>query len=343
MQRQPKLTAATLVHHVVSDLLHQHQYVHADFPELVDLAVIGTGLGILRSNFDFVMKTGSFWDSTYWNALQRPFLDANTLAYANSIAAWVRNEKDPAWASELPGELKRPMRKSLKYLFNTNDSFFNPATSGRALLKQSQREWLEMCSDSLTSTQIIAIRHLQRDEQMIDKQEHVLLDNLRSTVRPVVLNSISAVESLQLTSEEVARELRYLVENRDDEIRARAMIALTKLGQLDRVSVDVAAKMVDSNARHVIFAGVFAISSLESLPENALQATERGFVRALQSCDYEFVGLFAAALTQCLENPDSHVQRLLQDEQPEYLQIAMDALQTAREHSVAGGESQKAG
>ncbi len=336
MNYQPKLTAATVIHHVVCDMLYQHEFDIVDFPEIVDLAVINTGLGILRSNFDFVKKTGSFWDSTHWTAVPRPFLDAQTLAYANAVAAWVRSDKNPAWASELPSELIRPMRKSLKYLFSTNDSFFDPATAGQSSLTQSQGEWLELAGQKSTSKQLVAIRHLQADEQLEDKQEILLLDKLRSPARTIVLHSISAVESLKLASKSIAEELRFLAEHRDDEIRAKAMITLTKLGQIDETTIGSAAKMIDGNARHVVFAGVFALSSLDSVPEDVLRVMERGFVRALQTCDYEFVGLFAAAFDKCLDNPDSRIKQLLQDEQPEYLQIAMEALQNVHEQSAAG-------
>ena len=335
MNREPNLTAATVIHHVVGDLLYQQKFDNAKLPEIVDLAVINTGLGILQSNLSFVKKAISFWDSTYWTAFPRPFLDSNTLAYANAVAAWVRRDKDPAWANELPDDVKRPMRKSLKYLFSTNDSFFHPSTAGQALLTQSQSEWLKMAAQSSTSKQVVAIRHLEVDEQLGDQQEILLLDKLRSHARPIVLHSISAVESLNLASEPIASELRFLVENRDDEIRAKAMIALTKLGQLDDATIVHAAKWVDSRVRHVVFAGIFALSSLESVTDDVLRVAERAFIRALQTCDYEFVGLFTAALDRWLDDSESYIKQLLQDDQPEYLEIAAEALQNVREQSSA--------
>lgn len=334
MSRETRLTATALIQHLVCDLLYQHEFDILDFPEIVDLAVISTGLGMLRSSFDFVKKTGAYWDSTDWTAFPRPFLVSQTLAYANAIAAWVRNDRDPAWASDLPSELRRPMRKSLKYLFSTKDSFLDPSTANRELLTQSQRDWLKMATQSSTTEQVVAIRHLQFDEQLVDQQVSLLLDKLRSPARTIVLHSISAIESLKLPSKPIAEELRFLAENRDDEIRAKAMITLAKLGQVDELTMACAAKMVDSNARHVIFAGVFALSSVEAVPEDVLRVMERGFLRALQTCDYEFVSLFAAAFKRCLDNPDARIEHLLQDEQPEYLQIAMEALQGVREQSA---------
>lgn len=335
MDLEPKLTAATLAHHVVADLLYQHKFSYAHFPEIVDLAVINTGLGMLQSNFSFVKQVGSFWDSTYWDAAPRPFLDSNALAYANAIAAWVRRDKDPAWANDLPGDVKRPMRKSLKYLFKTNDSFFQPSAANQNLLKQSQRDWLQMASQSSPSQQVVAIRHLEIDEGLEAQQEVLLLEKLQSPGRSIVLHSISAVERLKLASEPVAGELRLLVEFRDDEIRAKAMIALAKLGQLDELSIGNAAKMIDSSVRFVVFAGMFSLSTLESVSDHVLRSAERGFIRALQTCDYEFVGMFATAFDRWLDDPVAHIEQLLRDDQQEYLAIAVESLQNVREQSVA--------
>ena len=334
MGEQPRLTAATLIHHTVGDLLSQHKFGFVHFPEVVELAVVNTGLGTVQNSFSFVKQVGAYWDSTYWDAAPRPFLDSQSRAYANALAAWIRGEQDPIWARGLSADVKRPMFKSLKYLFKTNDSFFDPATSGRHLLTQSQREWLELAAQPSESRQIIAIRQFQIDEQLRGPQEKLLLEKLRSASRPLILHSISVIESLKLDTESVAHELNSLLENRDDEIRAKALIAIAKLGKLDEFAIGQAAKMVDDRVKHVVYAGVFALCTLESVPEQVMRATERGFFRALQNCDYEFVGLFVAAFNRWLGDPGAHFERLMQDEEPGYLEIALEALQNIREQSV---------
>ena len=123
------VTAAALINFVVSDMLHQNNFSYAHFPELVDLAVIGTGLGTVRANVALVNNKGSYWDTTHWLAMPKPFLGAQSLAYAMAIVAWCRDEHDPQWSSNLPAEIKGPMKKSLKYLNKTNDSFFQPKAS----------------------------------------------------------------------------------------------------------------------------------------------------------------------------------------------------------------------
>ena len=299
------------------------------------MAVIATGLGALQNGLSFVKQSGSFWDSTYWDVYPRPFLDTNALAYANAVVAWARNDTDPAWAEGLLSEARRPLKKSLKYLFKTGDCFFDPSTAAPGLLNQSQDKWIEMAKQPSISKQVVAIRSLAPDQQFSQNQESLLVEKLRSPERVVVLHSISAVESLELDGPAIVDELRLLAENRDDEIRAKAIIALTRLDQLDEPSIGLAAKMINDQVKYVSFAGVFALSSLESVRESTLRAAEGGLLRALQSCDYEFVGLYAAALTRWLDDPQSHVKQLLQGDEPEYLQIVLDALEKVAEQNAA--------
>lgn len=335
LQQDPELTAATIIHGIVEDLLSRNKFGYSHFPEIVDLAVIHTGLGTLQSRFEFVKQSPSFWDVTYWDAVPRPFLDANALAYASALAAWIRGEQDPDWANGLPATVKRPMRKSLKFLFKTEDSFFHPSTGGSPLLKQSQSQWQEMANAKQVTKQVIAVRHFEIDDQSLAQHELVLLEKLRSSSNAIVAHSISAVTSLKLATEPIAVELRLLAENKDDLIRAKSIIALAKLRLLDDESILLAGKMLDSSVKYVTYAGLFAAESLETVPTPVLRAAERQLLKALQTCNYEFVGLFATAFSHWLDDPESHFERLFENDQPDYLEIALEALASSREQSTS--------
>jgi hypothetical protein len=158
------------------------------------------------------------------------------------------------------------------------------------------------------------------------QQEQILVDKLRATDRAIVLNSIRAVEATQMASEPIAGELRLLVEDPDDEVRSKAMIAMARNGMLDEATLGIATKMVGSNVKHAVFAGMLALSSQNSVSDDVVRVVERGFIRSLQSVDYEFIGLFAAAFNRWFDEPQLRIQQLLQIEFPEYLELATDAL-----------------
>jgi hypothetical protein len=217
-----------------------------------------------------------------------------------------------------------------KCRFKTKDSFFQPS-KGQALLGQSQSQWWKLAASESPSQQLVALRHLQSDKELSDGQESLLLEKLRSANHAIVLHAIAAAERMSvnhrpIAGESVVRELRTLADHRDDEVCAKAMCSLTRLAKLDETTVEVASNMLASNVRHVVFAGLHALASLDSIPDPTLSLVDRGFVRALRACDYEFVGLFATAYNRWIDDPRSHVEDLLQDS-PEYLPVALDALQ----------------
>ncbi len=321
---------ATLIHGVVEDMLHQNDLAEARLPEVVELAVIATGLGMPRSSVLLVGKAATFWDSTQWNIAPRPFLDTQSLAYAVALAGWTREANKPDWASDLLGELKRPMQGSLKYLLKTNDSFYQPAKK-QSLCNQSEPQWWELAASPFVSSQVIALRHVSSSSKLSDRHETLVLEKLRSPNRAIRLNAIEAVERMsgqcpEVASEAIVAELKLSSDHRDDEVRAKAMCTVTRLGKLDDITLEVATHLLESPARHVVFAGVYALSTLETVPEATLKLANRNLLRALQACDYEFVELFAKAFTRWVDDPRAHMEQLLQDS-PEYLPVALDALQ----------------
>ncbi|KAA1262597.1 hypothetical protein LF1_51640 [Rubripirellula obstinata] len=337
LDSDPAMGIATLINGVVCDLLSQHNFAGAHLPEQVDLAVVGMGLGVIRNGISLVAKHPVYWDSTQWDVFPRPFLDGKSLAYANAIAAWSRDDAAPKWSNDLPSDLRRPMRKSLKFLLKTNDSFFQPRDK-QALLAQSQSEWWKLAADSSTSNQVIALRHLKSDGKLDDRQASLLLDRLHSSNVAITLNAIAAIERLAIQqpaicSESMVHELRSLTDHRDDAVRAKAMCVLAKLGGLDEATVETAATMLETNRKHVVFAGLYALSTQDSVPDEVLPALDRCFAGVLRACDYEFIDLISAAYRRLLDDPQSHFEELFQSS-PEHLPIALEALQRVAESPV---------
>ena len=335
IDEDPKLAAATVINAVVADLLYLSNFQYPDYPELVDLAVVATGLGVLRSRFGFVNKSGAFWDSTQWMAFPRPFLDAHGMAYTNAVAAWARDESAPEWAADLT-EVKRPMRSSLKFLHKTGCSFFQPSQA-KSLLGRPQSEWWQVAASGTPCQQVVALRHLASDDSLSGDQEQLLSQKLQSNNRAIALHAVDAAARLNASSDDVVRGLRELVSDNDEELRSKSMCVVTQLGLLDQASIDTAADMLDSSTRHNVFAGLYALASQDSVPDYILPPVDRAFKRALKACDYEFVGLFIEAYKRWNPDPQAYLQELLQDDSPEYLQIATDALEGTPQEVVSIG------
>ncbi len=339
MESERPLVTASIIGGVVSDLLYQSDFEWPHYPEWVDLAVIGTGLGVLRSGFAFVKKGGLHWDSTQWSAVPRPFLNIPSLAYANALAAWTRQDASPSWSRELNTEIRRPVKASIKYLFKTGDSFFPldshaPSTGNPSQVNSpSQDDWWSRAAKAEPSSRVIALGQLQREGDISAPQRSTLVEALQSNNRSVVLHGIATVERMSVEGDAIAVELRSLVNDRDDEIRAKSLCTLTTLGMLDDATVQLTDEMLESHFRHNVFAGVYALSTLDSIPEFLLPSVQSAFMRALKSCDYEFVGLFAAAYNRWFDDPKAQVEAFLYDS-PELLPIAVDAIERPGQDAV---------
>jgi len=337
------LSVATVIHFVIVDLLVQSDFPGAHLPEIVDAAAIATGLGILRSQIDLVSKSGKFWDSTAWEVLPPPFLSAQKAAYALALSAWIRQEKSPAWAHELTSEIIGPMNKSLKFLTKTDDAFFerSPENDSRALANYEPQQWLQLASSKRESSQIIGLRHCTIDPEQDDtgalqsQWSDLLIDKFRSNKRDVVLHAIAAVERAKIDSPQIMDELIVLAENRDDEIKAKAMLTLTHMGKLDSVAMELAARMLDSREKFVIYAGVAALSSSKAVSDQSVPLLDRAFTRALSNCDQEFVDLLAIGYSKWLEDPVAHFHDLFEEHSPDHLEIALEALKAGAQHLVS--------
>lgn len=111
------------------------------------------------------------------------------------------------------------------------------------------------------------------------------------------------------------------------------MCVLARLGGLDEATVETAATMLEAPQKHLIFAGLVALSTLDRVPEEVVSALDRCFVRVLRACDYEFIELIATTYRRLLHDPQSHVEGLFQNS-PEYLPIALETLQNVPETQV---------
>jgi len=337
LKQEPLLTLATLANRLVCDLLVQNGFAYAHLPELVDMAVVVTGLGALQNHINLVNNNGHFWDSTQWETYPRPFLDRHGLAYTHAVAAWLRNQRDPAFLDDLPADLKKPTKKSLKYLFRTGDCF---VSSDRlpALSNHTNEEWIKAATEGSKSRKIIALRQLRPTDQPDARLAECILNRLKSGDRELCLHAIEAEEKLLIADASLIDELRMLTTSRDDQIKAKVIMTLTRLGALDDQNIEVAARMLDSRARFVVYAGIFALTSLSSVPEEIVEPANRGFVRSLQTCDYDMIGLFTSAWIRWEENPEQHFEALLKHDSPEYLELALESLANVREQMASAND-----
>jgi hypothetical protein len=114
--RHPVALAATLAHELAhARLLGEGRIAQgrSDGEQLTDLTTIFFGTGIFTANaaFDF-SQTQSGWQSSHLG-----YLGETLCGYALAYFAYLRSERDPAWAAALDTNPRAYMRQGLRYLW----------------------------------------------------------------------------------------------------------------------------------------------------------------------------------------------------------------------------------
>ena len=95
---------------------------------LTDLTVVFFGLGIFLANSPRAWQSQiSKWPGTQINKPE--YMSAPMYAHALAHLAWFRGERKPAWAKHLHFNARPEFKQALRYLQETGDSAFQPATA----------------------------------------------------------------------------------------------------------------------------------------------------------------------------------------------------------------------
>ena len=320
----PRLATAALLQSFVHDLLFQNGLVDKVPGEFLDAAVVLCGLGGPRAQTELISDKGSYWDATCWDVSPGDFLDHESLTYAHALATWSRSGN----ADSLPVELGSA-KASLKYLNKTSDSFFQ-----QSLVENDNLEidtLIDLAANGKESTRIVAMQFFHPEHPHTEQQDAAILQNLRHRSDHVMAHAISAAQISQSSDPQVIEELRLLSDNHDQWLRSKAVQAVTFMGQLDDYVADNAAKMLSSSTNYVTYSGLLALSRLDNVSEDVLKLADRGFERALHTCNYQFIEMFAATYKKWLGDPTDHVNKLWDQSSPEYLQMATEAITAVTE------------
>ena len=320
----PRLATAALLQSFIHDLLFQNGLADEVPGEFLDAAVVLCGLGGPRAQIELISDKGSYWDSTHWKFMPSEFLDHESLTYAHALATWCRSGN----ADSLPVELGSA-KGSLKHLNKTGDSFFQ-----QNKVENDDLEFdtlLDIAANGKESARIVAMKFFHPEHPHLEQQDAAILQNLQHRSNHVMAHAISAAKISQSSNPQVIEELRLLSDNHDPLLRSKAVQAITSLGQLDEFVADNAAKMLSSSTTYVAYSGLVALSQLDGVSEDVLKLADRGFERALHTCNYQFVQIFAATYKKWLSDPTDHLNKLWGQSSPEYLQMATEALASVTE------------
>jgi len=124
----PMLLVGTIAHELAHHRLLGENRIDPesyDHELLTDLTVVFHGLGIFLANLPRAWAS----DFTTWPGTESPrpeYMTQPMYGYALAHAAWLRNERKPAWARHLRPDARACFKQGVQYLFETGDSTFKP-------------------------------------------------------------------------------------------------------------------------------------------------------------------------------------------------------------------------
>ena len=164
----------------------------------------------------------------------------------------------------------------------------------------------------------------------MDTQIECLVDKVKSSNRDLVLHAITTIENLELDDPRIIEQLKLHLEDRDEEIQAKALLALTGVIAKHDYPMEDAARMLASKTSFVVYAAIISLATIPEVDDKIIRIADRAFGRALQSCDYGLVELFARAYLTWLPEPVTHIADTFEDGYEEYIDTALEAIKNVK-------------
>jgi hypothetical protein len=119
---------ATVAHELAHAILQRRKALEGD-PDrewVTDLLPVFQGLGVFLANATLRERSVRGGRSRWWAMRKHGYLSAQTIGYALAMFAWIRNERQPSWATHLRLDAADTLRRGLRYLNATEDAAFHP-------------------------------------------------------------------------------------------------------------------------------------------------------------------------------------------------------------------------
>ncbi len=288
---------ATLLHHLSSNWLEMNCTASWSPDELdwfSDLLPVYLGWGIFGANTTVFTRSDRVGEFENWRIDRHRILTSRMFAYGLALFAWGHGERHPSWHRLLRPDAKMPFRKMLRYLYTTNDSYFQPETTTYQVHFDSHQ--LSQQLDSTSSSILIATMwEIQNrgyfEPDFVDRLTK-LLHHADPCVRFESLNSLALGRTLPDRSIEKAASL---LSDPSDQVRASAATLIGKIQPAhsnDRYGVG---HLLLDTCEAVAMASALAIASFVPNDEYLVRNLLKALRRALVNCNYELAASLGRA------------------------------------------------
>ena len=308
---KPEMLVATLAQKLCRVLLQRRGGSTAQGAELdrvAELLSVFFGFGVFAAN----------------TATDRKVLPTRLVSYSLSLFAWLREEPQPMWASDLSPESAVIFRSGIRYLRRSGDSLLQMATVRRRYGALSVNELSQQLKTGTLSVKIAALWELAAKGPAASDAVPLVVECLRSREVDIRAEAARTLGSMDSMTPDVMLALTDALRDVHESVRAAAAGALGQLGSQAGDVVPELAQALQDESGLVVREAAMALCRFGSGAEPALNPLLEALRRALVDCNDGSARVLAAAVRTIAPNPETHLDAFFDEHDTDLRHAAFD-------------------
>ena len=251
-----------------------------------DLLPVYLGWGIFGANTTVFSRSDRIGEFENWQVDRHRILTSRMFGYGIALFAWGHNERAPDWHRLLRPDAKIPFQRMLKYLWKTDDSYFQPATLTPPAHDNSRDLYrkLESSSNSILISTLWEIQSRGVFETDFIAPIANCLRHRDPCVRYEALNTLGLGKTLP---DAVIQRVARLMSDSSEQVRAAAVTLIGSLQTRENEDVYGVGHLLLDTCEIVVKASADAITSLAPSDEYLSKNLQKALRKSLVHCNFE--------------------------------------------------------
>ena len=274
----------------------------------------------------------------WWSLRKHGYLSAQTLGYALAMFAWIRREREPAWAGHLRLDAADTLRRGLRYLEATEDAAFHPARPWARPGKLTVYQLVDQIHEGSPSACVAALWELGRRGAAAAEGVETVDGCLSHGLADIRAEAARTLAALGPAGRPAVPSLLDVLDDADAEVRAAAAFALGKLGVQSAETLDVVAALaerLEDSDTEAACAAAWALAQFGRAAADRLPAVLDALTQAISRTRYEEIDYVAYALKAIAAEPEAALREVVASCDPEIRPQAVALLAERKAVSAA--------
>lgn len=330
----PERLAATLTHEVSHELLLGQGRLApevADHEWVTDLLPAFLGIGIFAANAVLDEEYVSHGQWSWWRMGKQGYLPARMFGYAFALFAFVRDERDPPWASYLRLDASAALKGGLRYLRKTNDTLFRAESIRAARHPPSVGELASRLQAGSPSARLGAVWEVREHSLTAAELVPPLVDCLRNQDEHLSGEAARTLAQFGTAAEPAVALLldAVLLDGRAG-TRAGAAYALGGLRARPEEAVPALGTLLEDRDADVVCAAAWALRQFGPSAAPAASRLLNALRAATLNGEHTLIDLLAGTLLAVVPDPERQIREHFGPDERELRRLALESIREQR-------------